>query len=388
MPLKLGSQGELTGAWQREMRARFASYAKGADGLPLRVDFYFGLDDQAVQQEYERRTFQPVDGVVSDGDLLALGILKPPPPRHACLTFRGTGGIVGQDPTSRVAQMCSSVVEEVPILYPASMGGIPVGAATDVGAPSGRRCVEIAVDMAVKWVQSTRRTFVIGGYSLGAEAASRLRAELLPGGRLEPHTDRYVGGYVFGNPARRYGPQFFLGPTPAGFGIADWHLPEDALRWPDGSIRWDWCELVDTADMYGNTPGGDVGDVIRAVYGIVMDTQVSDPGGTLLKVIRHLLKLLDEAGVDLPFNPGGMVTGALAGLLISLLPSLPIPTIGNKETASAVQAAILALRFFAGPPPTAAHISYEHRHAIPGMTHLDLAAQHVRHWAGQKAVRT
>ncbi len=60
--------------------------------------------------------------------------------------------------------------------------------------------------------------------------------------------------------------------------------------------------------------------------------------------------------------------------------------LGDKETAAAVQAAILALRFFADQPPTAAHISYEFRDAIPGVTYLDLAAQHVRHWAAIKSV--
>jgi hypothetical protein len=43
---------------------------------------------------------------------------------HAGLTFRGTGGIVGLDYTSRVAQEAG--LEEFPILYPGSMGGISV----------------------------------------------------------------------------------------------------------------------------------------------------------------------------------------------------------------------------------------------------------------------
>lgn len=299
-----------------------------------------------------------------------------PPPRHAGLTFRGTGGIVGLDYTSRVVQACADIVKEIPVDYPATMGGIPVGAASDVGAPSGEKCVQIAVENACRWIETTDRTFVLGGYSLGAIAASRVRAELLPGGRLAAHADRYVAGYCFGSPARRLGHTFFAGAVPGGFGIGDWHLPEAACT-------WDWCELVDSDDMYGNSPGGDVGDVLRKVQAMVMATEVTDPVGTVRKMIPLLLGLLDEAGVDLPFNIPGMVTGALAGLLASLLPGLPVT---GGETGAAVQAAMIALKFFTANPPTAPHISYEWRQAIPGMTYVDLAVQHVRYWSGQKLV--
>lgn len=59
------------------MRARFRSYSLAADGGPLKIDAYYGNDDRAVQEEYERRTKQVVDGVVSDADLAALGLAKP-----------------------------------------------------------------------------------------------------------------------------------------------------------------------------------------------------------------------------------------------------------------------------------------------------------------------
>lgn len=385
MPLQVGSSGPLVVAWQRIMLLRFAGYAKSSKGGPLKVDGYFGYDDREVQKQYQRNLHLPADrvnGVVSDWDLEKLGALKPPPPlppRHACLTFRGTGGIVGLDFTSRVAQMCAGRVEEIPILYPASMGGIPVGAANDVRQPSGQKCVEIAVEMAVDWIRSNSRTFVLGSYSLGALAASRVRAELLPGGRLAEHADRYVAGFAIGNPARRFGHTFWLGAVPGGYGIADWHLPEAACT-------WDWCELVDPGDLYANCPGGDVGDVIRKVQAIVTNTEVSDPVGTARKMIPLLLQLLDEAGVDLPLSIPGMALGALAGLLAAFLPAIPEAMQGG-ETGAAVQAAILALKFFADSPPTADHISYDSRQAIPGRTYLELAAQHVNDWAGRKAVQ-
>ncbi|SID02975.1 Bacteriophage protein [Mycobacteroides abscessus subsp. abscessus] len=67
------------------MLARFASYAKAADGGPLKVDSYFGYDDQAVQKEYQRRTNQAQNGVVSDDDLIRLGVTP------VLFTVQGTG---------------------------------------------------------------------------------------------------------------------------------------------------------------------------------------------------------------------------------------------------------------------------------------------------------
>lgn len=59
------------------MLRRFRSYALGVDGQPLRNDGYYGYDEQKVQREYERRTNQPQDGVVSSHDLGALGLAQP-----------------------------------------------------------------------------------------------------------------------------------------------------------------------------------------------------------------------------------------------------------------------------------------------------------------------
>jgi hypothetical protein len=69
--------GGMVSRWQKVMLARFRSYAKASDGSPLKVDGYFGLDDSAVQKEYQRRTGQPLTGGVSDRDLAALGLSRP-----------------------------------------------------------------------------------------------------------------------------------------------------------------------------------------------------------------------------------------------------------------------------------------------------------------------
>ena len=77
MTLQLGSHGPLVSRWTRVMLARFRSYALGVDGQPLRDDGYFGYDEEKVQKEYERRTNQPQDGIVSDRDLAALKLTQP-----------------------------------------------------------------------------------------------------------------------------------------------------------------------------------------------------------------------------------------------------------------------------------------------------------------------
>lgn len=302
-----------------------------------------------------------------------LGSYPPPaPPRHACLTFRGTGGIIGLDYTSRIAQACP--VDEIPIATPATMGPVPVGAATDPRAPSGQECVDLAVEMACQWIESTTRSFVLAGYSLGAIAASQVRAMLEPGQRLAKHKDRYVCGVTLGNPSRRFGHTFYLGGIPGGEGISDFHLPE-------ACCTWDWCDLAQNGDLYTNVPLGDIGDVCRQAYKLIMDLQINDPLKLISEFVKNMLGLLDEAGADVP---AGIITGALSGLLASVIPGM-VP-LGNAEAAAAAQAAVLGIRFAAAQPPTEPHISYEWHDAIPGKTYLDLGIQHVTYWCGQKAV--
>src|SRR5262245_1359487 len=96
-----------------------------------------------------------------------------------------------------------------------------------------------------------------------------------------------------------------------------------------------------------------------------MDTTVSDPIGMMQKIIPHLMRIIDESGVDLPPNPLGILTGPDAGLLAPVLPGF-IPACVGGETAAAVTAARLALVFFAGPPPTRPHITYGLRRSAAG----------------------
>ena len=77
----------------------------------------------------------------------------PPPPRHAALTVRGTGGLVDADPTSWIAD-ASSNHYEVPIMYAATMGGIPVAVAG--AGPSGNECADQVHQMLTDWVNKSQ----------------------------------------------------------------------------------------------------------------------------------------------------------------------------------------------------------------------------------------
>src|SRR6185503_12129506 len=155
----------------------------------------------AAIAEFQKRVDLPVTRIANFSTRVRLGAWPPPPPpRHAGLTFRGTGGVVGMDYTSRVAQEAG--LDEIPILYPATMGGLPVGTATDPRAPSGNGAVVEAIQLATNWIESNpQRTFCLVGYSLGAIAASKVRAMLLPGGPLEQFAPNYVCGVMFANPS-------------------------------------------------------------------------------------------------------------------------------------------------------------------------------------------
>ena len=85
MTLALGSSGIMPAAWAAMMRLRFSGYAKNRDGTPLTPDGYFGYDEEAVQEEYQRKTGQEPTGRVSDDDLHRLGLLP------TLITTHGSG---------------------------------------------------------------------------------------------------------------------------------------------------------------------------------------------------------------------------------------------------------------------------------------------------------
>lgn len=401
MTLKLNDTGDLVARWRHIMAAMFAGYAKRTDPAtgavigPLDPGNVFGERAVAWQQEYERKTGQTVDGIVSDQDLVTLGVVKPPPPkRHAMLTFRGTGGIIGQDYTSVIAQ--NSPVDEVPMDYAAAMGGLPVGAAGGPGDPSGSQCVDQAYVMGRDWIRANpTRSFVLGGYSLGAIPVSLLRRSLEPDGELADFKKNLVCGVTLGNPSRAFGHTYYLGAIPNGQGISDFHLGDYILK------DWQWCDLAHPDDLYTNTPLGATGDIIEQFYKIIMGTAVSDPVGTFGRMLPPLIQAVEDALGATPGgsgNPAGLWTTLLAGavggvasmgavmgaMLPMLMGMLTGASTGPTGPVAAIQAMILAIKFFASG--TGPHVQYHVNEVWPGQTYLGLGIQHVRDWSARTPI--
>lgn len=367
---------------ERIKRELWRKYQWCRDGYPRLLDEpdIYELSAARAVGEFQERAGLLAAGTAERGICNAatqyrIGVADPPAPaRHVCFTARGTGGVVGHDYTSRVAQACANVVEEHPILYPATMGPAPVGAATQLNALSGQQSVDVGVEMLCEAIESSRRSFVLGGYSAGAIVTSKVRAMLLPGGRLADHAHRYVCGFAFGNPCRAFGHTFYLGPIPAGQGISDFHLPQDACT-------WDWCELVHPGDLYANAPAEkEVWEVCAQAYRLVMDLQIHDLRSMVQEFVRNFMRLLDEAGVEIPL---GILVGVVSGTLGQMLPTIAG---GVPEAAAALKAAIAGIRFATANPPTRDHIFYEWDEVLPGRTYVDLAVQHVTDWAERTKV--
>lgn len=384
-----GSQAAEAMAWQRAI-VRFApSYALSDTGGPLKADGWIGDDDAKVAADYRARRGLPAPprGIVVTHEEYAALVKTAPPkpkPRHLGIVFRGTGGIIGQDYVSRVCQGAADLIEERNPEFPASMGGLPPGAP---GTPSAQKAIQIGVASGRREIQSGR-SFILGGYSLGADVAARLRAELEPGGPLAAYRQNYVCGFTVGSPARAFGHTYYLGAIPNGRGISDFTMPP-------ATLTWDWCDLAHPDDMYANVPLGDAGDIMTAIYQAVTNTQLSDPMGTLAAIIAAIPRVLLEAGVSIPLltqlGAGALTANpvALAGVLLPILMSALPGLIGGQAgeltgPAAAVQAAIIALRFAVSG--TAAHINYHAWEVWPGQTYLGLAIQHVRDWAGRTPV--
>ena len=209
MAIRVGSSGPTVKLWQQVMVRRFRSYALAADGGPLRPDGYYGNDDAAVQREYERRTRQQVDGVVSDADLVALGISPVEDARTMpwLFTVHGTGMAdpLGPGLPADTARDVLTHYRWQPIgNYPAVP--FPMKPSIDKGRAE-----------LVAQLEQKPGPFALAGYSQGAVVAgSVLKHDIMaPGGRLH-HRLRDVRKVVFwGNPMRQQGIAHF----------DNWHYP-------------------------------------------------------------------------------------------------------------------------------------------------------------------
>jgi hypothetical protein len=320
---------------------------------------------------------------------------------HALFTVRGTGGIIGVDYTSQIAQALPGIYHEHPIAYDASMGGIPVGAATDPNGPSGDECSQQVHDMLVAAVTGSTVSFALAAYSLGTKGVVMFINDLFdPANPLSAHAHRLVCVVMIADPWRPFGHTFYLGPIPAGQGIgAPYFTMSPAAV---AALGWRCCWLANPADMYTNSPLGGTGQVLADVEQIVLATAVSDPLGTIQRALPYLLAIVaKDGGLNLGVLGAGLLAGvttknvgALATLLLPLLEgafSGLIPGVsGNGSNlppgaAADVQAAILALKFYGSN--IAPHVSYHNTAWGHGpQTYLQLGIQHAADWGGRTPV--
>lgn len=187
MPLNLGSSGLLVSAWTAVMLSRFRSYALGRNGLPIKIDGYFGYDEQLVQQEYQRRTGQPPTGEVSDDDLHRLGLLP------TLITTHGSGqpDPMGIGYPADIARRLLHLYRWKPVgNYPAT--SVPMRDSANAGEREINRFIDdpLIVPGPTVWVD----------YSQGSICAGRVRNRIRAG-KARPEV-KILGGVTFGNPMR------------------------------------------------------------------------------------------------------------------------------------------------------------------------------------------
>lgn len=266
--LQLGSNGLLVKRWQKAMLARFASYTKGADGGPLKVDSYFGLDDQAVAREYQRHTGQAVTGVLSQDDLIKLGAMP------VLLTVQGTGVDMWTGYPAEVARACLDFCLWQPIgNYPADP--FPMWASILQGI------AELRLQIRAYANRNPGCRIWLAGYSQGAIVVSWVyKHDILAKNGILNDLLRFVGKAVtWGNPMRELG-------KANGNLRAGWPVPEgqgilhDRLQ---GTPDW-WLDFAHGAnsewgrDLYTDTEVGARGDDESAICDIVMQqTLLSGP---------------------------------------------------------------------------------------------------------------
>jgi hypothetical protein len=280
--------------------------------------------------------------------------------RHAVLTFAGTFAAPGTGYPSDVVNAADpGLVFEVAVQAPWTFGPIPPDAPT---APSYAESVQIGVNFATAWINDhPKQTFAIGGYSQGAEAASRVLAQIMTGS-LQSARPNLIGGYTFGNPWRLTGHTFPGGTDPGGRGIANINLT--AAQIPKDANGVDtWWDFANPGDLYTTTPNDEGGADITAVYKAAVQLGINT------NLIMNLIAGLTGQG-------------SLAQQVLALVTD---PIVGGPALFEAIN---LAVAFYGTNPPTLPHLSYQSVDARPGQSSVAVAITHLNQIAAATPART
>ncbi len=258
------------------MLARFASYAKSADGGPLKVDSYFGYDDQAVQKEYQRRTNQTQNGVVSQADLVKLGLTP------LIFTVEGHLSDMFVGPCAFVASTLER--EGRAVWRPTGYDNVSLPFKNQSGVDElvNRLDTKLFED-GTPFPEGTPWNLAI--FSQGAMVGCEvMEKHVLPtNGRLHYRLKDFRKGIAFGNPYRlinQCAPWVSDPPQPNTQGIMDWHF--DFLKYPE--LAGKWQEHARTRDWYAENRLDEAGQNMTAIAKII--TQSSWTGGAASIVAR------------------------------------------------------------------------------------------------------
>ena len=279
--------------------------------------------------------------------------------RHAVLTFAGTFAAPGTGYPSDVVNAADpGLVFEVAVQSPWSFGPIPPGTPT---APSYAQAVQIGVNFATAWINANpKQTFALGGYSQGAEAASRVLAAIMTG-PLQWARPNLIGGYTFGNPWRLTGHTFPGGRNPGGRGIANINLT--AAQIPKDANGVDtWWDFANPGDRYTTTPNNVAGADITAVYKAAVQLGIDT------NLIANLIAGLTGQG-------------SLAQQVLALVTD---PIVGGPALIEAIN---LAFAFYSTNPPALPHLSYQFVDARPGQSSVAVAITHLNQIAAATPAR-
>lgn len=201
MPLRLNDNNESVRIWRGIMNARFGGlYTRLHGELPTDTSV-FGLRAEAWQKEYESRTFQVPDGIVSDNDLRALGIAIPFVPEPQCVMFsiNGAGSTWNMGYAFDIGEtLDKSKVWHQPIGYNTA----PFPMNTGVQDGIGEFIRQLDMPRGSKGLNCTQLPWTYVFYSMGALVGMSVVDRVLHGdlGRFKA---TYMGGSTFGNPRRQ-----------------------------------------------------------------------------------------------------------------------------------------------------------------------------------------
>lgn len=275
MPLRLGDRNESVRLWRIAMNRWFGGlYTRLHGPLPMDTN-EFGPRARTWQQEYERRTNQPVDGEVSDNDLRGLGI--PIPIKPVVFTVEGHLANMFAGPCAFTAKALED--QGVCRWQPVGYDNVSLPFKNQSGIDELTRLLSdtTLLPPGTPWGLII---FSQGGI-VGCEVFLRhIRPE---GGKLHWRLKDLKGVIAFGNPYREknvIAPWVPDPPKANTQGIADIQLTNTPEY---------WREVSRTGDLYAENPDNEVGLNCTAIYKIVSQSSWSGgPAGMLQRVIDLL----------------------------------------------------------------------------------------------------